>query len=155
MASSPDYIDTKNFDKDYTPQMIAEELKLGDKFVEWLSKEKFSEESSLLVLDYVGIDLQNQDAIKNALIANKAEATIFDTIFKFKNSRELRDAKRGVKYAVPWVFYNSTALDVGYQGPNREWIEYTRKPTILTSVVLFFDYKIGVLSMQPSDFFEA
>nr|CAD2132505.1 unnamed protein product [Meloidogyne enterolobii] len=155
MTLSPDYIDTKNFDKDYTPQMIAEELKLGDKFVEWLSKEMFSEESSLLILDYLGIGLQNQDAIKNALIANKAEATIFDTIFKFKNSRELRDAKRGVQAAVPWAFYNASQLEKFYRGDNGELIVFTSAPTILTSVVLFFDYKIGVLSMRPSDFFEA
>nr|CAD2135520.1 unnamed protein product [Meloidogyne enterolobii] len=71
MASSDFDMETENLDPDFTPKTIAEKLKLGDDFADWLSKEKFSEEDPVLVLNFVGMDFlhaQNRDDIKKALV---------------------------------------------------------------------------------------
>uniref|UniRef100_A0A915NAQ4 UDP-N-acetylglucosamine--dolichyl-phosphate N-acetylglucosaminephosphotransferase n=1 Tax=Meloidogyne javanica TaxID=6303 RepID=A0A915NAQ4_MELJA len=153
MASSSDIvdIDTENHDPDLTPKVIANKLNLGSKFEEWLTKQNGD---PLLVLDFVGgvcLDLDNRALIRNALVANGAEETDFGNIFKFHDSTQLRNAKRGVKYAVPWAFYNSSPMVEGYQGPNREWIAYTRTPTILSAFVTSFSDKTGVLTQLYLD----
>nr|CAD2132497.1 unnamed protein product [Meloidogyne enterolobii] len=155
MASSSDIvdIDTENHDPDLTPKVIANKLNLGSKFEEWLTKQNGD---PLLVLDFVGgvcLNLDNRALIRNALVANGAEETDFGNIFKFHDSTQLRNAKRGVKYAVPWAFYNSSPMVEGYQGPNREWIAYTRTPTILSAFVTSFSDKTGVLTQLYFDEF--
>ncbi|CAK5007681.1 unnamed protein product [Meloidogyne enterolobii] len=122
MTSSLDIvdIDTENRDPDLTPKLIADKLNLGPKFEEWLTKQNGD---PLLVLDFVGgdcLDLENRVLIRNALVANGGEATAFGNIFKFQDSTQLRNAKRRVKYAVPWAFYNSSPMVEGYQGANNE-----------------------------------
>uniref|UniRef100_A0A915N606 Uncharacterized protein n=1 Tax=Meloidogyne javanica TaxID=6303 RepID=A0A915N606_MELJA len=157
MASSLDIvdIDTENHDPDLTPKVIANKLNLGSKFEEWLTKQNGD---PLLVLDFVGgacLDPDNRATIRTALVANGAEATDFGNIFKFHDSTQLRNAKRRVMYAVPWAFYNTYPMVIGYQGPNNEWIAYTRTPTILSAIVTSFSDKTGVLHMTLGNFFEA
>ena len=66
------FIILRNLDPDFTPKTIADKLKLGNDFADWLSKEKFSEEDPVLVLNFVGMDFlhaQNRDDIKKALVS--------------------------------------------------------------------------------------
>nr|CAD2135523.1 unnamed protein product [Meloidogyne enterolobii] len=158
MASSDLDMETENLDPDFTPKTIAEKLKLGDDFADWLSKEKFSEEDPVLVLNFVGMDFlhaQNRDDIKKALVANKAEETKFATVFKFKTWEDIDAAQDVMKAEIPWAFYNATGRPMFYQADNGNNVAYTAEPTILTSVITAYSDKTKVLDLHRYAFFKA
>nr|CAD2176553.1 unnamed protein product [Meloidogyne enterolobii] len=157
MASSDLDMETENLDPDFTPKTIADKLKLGNDFADWLSKEKFSEEDPVLVLNFVGMDFlhaQNRDDIKKALLENKAKETKFATVFKFKTWEDIDAARDVMSVAFPWAFYNATNLPRSYRGANEQWIPYTTEPTILTSVITAYSDKTKVLDMHLYPFFK-
>uniref|UniRef100_A0A915P1M1 Uncharacterized protein n=1 Tax=Meloidogyne floridensis TaxID=298350 RepID=A0A915P1M1_9BILA len=125
------FIILRNLDPDFTPKTIADKLKLGDDFADWLSKEKFSEEDPVLVLNFVGMDFlhaQNRDDIKKALV-------------NLGGHHGLYAARDVMSVAFPWAFYNATNLPTSYRGANEQWIPYTTEPTILTSVITAYSDK--------------
>nr|CAD2176554.1 unnamed protein product [Meloidogyne enterolobii] len=143
---------------DLDMETIADKLKLGDDFADWLSKEKFSEEDPVLVLNFVGMDFLNagiRDDIKKALLNNKAEETKFATVFKFKTWEDIDAAQDVMKAEIPWAFYNATNLPIGYRGENGDNVLFTTEPTILTSVIFSYsDETTKVLDLHLYPFFE-
>ncbi|KAL7077554.1 hypothetical protein ACQ4LE_003145 [Meloidogyne hapla] len=151
MTSSPN---TETLMPSYTAEEIAAELKLGDKFAEWLSKEKFAEDDPLLILDYVRVKEEDREKIKNALFANGAKEGFSDFVLRFDTWKELFEAQRDMRKTMPWLFYNTDGVRAYRLSEDDQWTPHPTEPTILTTTLSYYDPETDKLMAQSYPFFE-